>query len=65
MTKQEKNRILGRRWFLAKKRILKKIPKLLNNSKLAERRANPSPLESCINQSDDPKNCAVNGKQKR
>jgi hypothetical protein len=58
MTNQQKNRTLGRRWFLAKKRLLKKIPTLLTNSKLAERRADPNPLESCINQSDDPQSCA-------
>jgi hypothetical protein len=57
MTNKQKNTILGRRWFLAKKRLFKKAPKLLSNNKLAKRLAGPGPLESCINQSDDPQSC--------
>jgi hypothetical protein len=60
MTSQQKKRILGNRWFAAKKRLLKRIPKLLNNNKLAKRRANPDPLEKCISQSEDPKTCNRN-----
>jgi hypothetical protein len=62
MTSQQKNKVLGRRWFLAKKRLFKKIPKLLNNNKLSERLAGPDVLESCVNQSDNPQNCLTNGK---
>jgi hypothetical protein len=65
MTNQQKNRVLGRRWFLAKKRLLKKVPKLLSNSRLAKRRATPDPLESCISQSDDPQSCAKNSKKEK
>ena len=60
MTSQEKNRVLGRRWYLAKKRLFKKVPKLLGNTKLAKRRATPDPVESCISQNDDPQACAKN-----
>ena len=58
MTNQQKSRILARRWISAKKRLLNKVPKLLNNTKLAKRRATPDPVESCLSQSDDPQACA-------
>ncbi|MFA6813998.1 MAG: hypothetical protein GX943_03620 [Candidatus Pacebacteria bacterium] len=60
MTIQQKNHLLGRRWFLAKKRLFKKTPKLLSNSKLAKRRATPDPIGTCVNQSADPQSCKKN-----
>jgi hypothetical protein len=57
MTNFTKTKILGRRLFVAKNKILKKKPKLLDNNKLAKRRAKPDPLEACISQSEDLEKC--------
>jgi hypothetical protein len=60
MTNQQKNQILSRHWFLAKTKLLKRIPKLLNNNKLFKRRAKASSRETCISQNSDPQNCKTN-----
>jgi len=57
MTTQQKHQILGRHWFLAKKNLLKRVPKLLSNNKLAKRRAKVDPIETCISQSNNLNNC--------
>lgn len=57
MTSQQKKQLFGQHWSQAKKRLFKKIPKLLNNKKLAKRQAKPDPIETCISQSSDPEKC--------
>ncbi len=57
MNNQKKKLVFAKHWFFKKRNLLKKLPKLLDNSKLAKRRAKPDPIESCINQSDNPETC--------
>ena len=57
MTKVSKTHSFSKHFFNAKHSLLKKLPKLLDNSKLAKRRAKPDPLETCIKQSADLDKC--------
>lgn len=57
MTKVSKTHNFSKHFFNAKDNLLKKLPKLLDNSKLAKRRAKPDPLETCIKQSTDLDKC--------
>lgn len=52
-----KNHILTKRLFAVKNSLFKKLPKLLDNKKLAKRLAKPDPLEVCIKQSKNLVNC--------
>ncbi|NLG06111.1 MAG: hypothetical protein GX559_00210 [Candidatus Pacebacteria bacterium] len=57
MTKVLKTHSFSKHFFNAKRNLLDKLPKLLDNNKLAKRRAKPDPLETCIKQSADPNKC--------
>ena len=57
MTKLSKTHSFSKHLFNVKDNLLKKLPKLLDNSKLAKRRAKPDPLETCIKQSTDLDKC--------
>ncbi len=57
MTKQSQQAVSSRHWFSAKQNLFKKVPKLLSNSKLAKRRAQADPIETCISQSDNLEEC--------